>query len=343
MATVTAASACAGAAGRASTATARPARTPASPRTGPSAAAGGTACAASASARMLGPRGPPASAVPPAAISAAPNGDVSTVCKNLSLSLGFMMIQVVTTFCNPRPQTVLAGFGLQASTKTHKPEGPLWSTAWNISLSITSQCWLSRSTKPHFCESLSRKLSWGPTLITSDGLSLTIPATHQECPEGRLTLTFSTFYRETEEFLVEFIAWPHWFIPIYRLKKAKKQKDDLGSQFPPSFLPFMLFGNFRWLPFYRANYTFFLSSKSNNKKQPYFFSSKKKKQKILLSLAANFLMKNWGQEKQISKLAVLWHCRFNVLYSKHASAVHIFFKKTLVPTMGTWAYPMWTK
>ena len=41
-------------------------------------------------------------------------------------------------------------------------------------------------------------------------------------------------------------------------------------------------------------------------------------------MAANFLMKNWGQEKQISKLAVLWPCRFNVLYSKCASAVHIF-------------------
>ena len=60
------------------------------------------------------------------------------------------------------------------------------------------------------------------------------------------------------------------------------------------------------------------TTKSNH----FFFFPVKKK--ILLSLAANFLMKNWGQEKQISKLAVLWHCRFNVLYSKRPSAVQIF-------------------
>ena len=283
MATVTVASACAGAAGQESTVTAPPARTPVSPKMGSSAAAEGTVCAASAFARILEPRDPPVNVVPPAAIPATLNGNVSTIYKNVSLSLGFMMIKVITTFYKLRPQTVLAGFGPQASIKTHKPKGPLWSSAWNISLSITSQCWLSRITKSHFYESLWRKLSWGPTLITSDSLSLTIPATHQECPGrwrwggGRLTLTFSTFYRETEELLIEFIAWSYWFIPIYRLKKAKKQKDDLGSQFLPSFLPLMLFSNFLWLPFYRAivNYTFFLSS-NNNKKQSFFFPVKKK-------------------------------------------------------------------
>lgn len=125
MATVTVASACAGAAGQASTVTAPPARTPVSPRTGSSAAAEGTVCVASAFARILEPRDPPVNAVPPAAIPATLNGNVSTIYKNLSLSLGFMMIKVVTTFYKLRPQTVLAGFGLQAYIKTHKPEGPL--------------------------------------------------------------------------------------------------------------------------------------------------------------------------------------------------------------------------
>ena len=149
-------------------------------------------------------------------------------------------------------------------------------------LSITSQCWLSGTTKSHFYESLSRKLSWGPTLITSDSLSLTIPATHQECP-GRwwwggqgLTLTFSTFYRETEELLIEFIAWSYWFIPIYSSKRQRSRKMILALNSSPlsyhSCFLATFFGchstELLWI-------TFFLSL-NNNKKQSFFFPSKKK-------------------------------------------------------------------
>lgn len=73
-ATVTAASACAGAAGRASTVTAPPARSPASPKTGSFAAGEGAVCAASAFARTLEPRDPPANVVPPVAIPVTLNG-----------------------------------------------------------------------------------------------------------------------------------------------------------------------------------------------------------------------------------------------------------------------------
>lgn len=123
MVTVSAASACAGAAGQASTVTAPPARTSASRRMGCSAAVEGTVCAASAFARTLEPQDSPVNAVPPVAIPVTLNGNVSAVFS--LLSIGFIMIQVTMTFHKLRAQNGFAGFGLQASIKIHKPTEPL--------------------------------------------------------------------------------------------------------------------------------------------------------------------------------------------------------------------------
>lgn len=109
-----------------------------------------------------------------------------------------MVIKVIMTFYTLRPQIVLAGFGLQASIKTHKPAGPLRSSASPLPLSADDpgpQSHISAREPSREAEPMSHA-------DNIDSLSLTVPTTHQECPGSRLrTLTFSTFLRETDKLL----------------------------------------------------------------------------------------------------------------------------------------------
>ena len=125
-----------------------------------------------------------------------------------------------------------------------------------------------------------------------------------------------------------------------QLKKAKKQKDDLGSQFLPSFLPLMLFGDFLWLPFYRAIVNYFLFIIEQQQKAIFFFFSQLKKNFFLAWQLTSW----WKIEVKKSK-SPNWLCYdlAGLMYYTANVLPQFIFSLTLVPTVGTCAYPMRTK
>lgn len=128
-----------------------------------------------------------------------------------------------------------AGVDLPASIKALKPKASVLISLERLSLAFFSALITQDHKVTFLLETSPRKLSWRPTLITSDRLSVTIPATHKEGPGGRLaTPTCRTPSGEPDKLLsyLEVYSHPYSFIPGHRLLEAMREKDD-----PDSFLP----------------------------------------------------------------------------------------------------------